>query len=85
MNWLHANNIKKEATELASKPLAERESALWEASESYMSGKISLQDLKRVERPYLLLEYAKSVGALNVRSRPPSLFESIVQLFKLPQ
>ena len=84
MNWVHRNTIK-EASELASKPLAERESALWEASESYMSGKISLQDLKRVERPYYMLEYAKSVGALNTRSRPPSLLESIVRLFKLPQ
>lgn len=83
MKWGHVNNIK-EATELASKPLAEREGALWEASESYMNGKITLQDLKKVERPYLLLDYARSVGALDARSRPPSLLESIVQLFKLP-
>ena len=84
MHWGHTNTMK-EASELASKPLAEREGALWEASERYMSGKISLQDLKKVERPYLILDYARSIGALDARRRPPSLFESIVQLFKLPQ
>ena len=76
--------IIQEASELASKPLAERERALWAASDSYMSGKISLQDLKEVEQPYLALEYAKSVGVLSTGSRPPSFLESVVRLFKLP-
>ena len=79
----YPKNIE-EVSGLTSNPLAEREAALWAASENYMSGKITLQDLQKVERHYLSLEYAKSVGALGARSRPPSFWESIIQLFKLP-
>lgn len=80
-HWLHGKDIE-EAAELASKPLVERESTLWAASESYMNGEISLQDLQEIEQPYLTLEYAKCVGALDAESQPSSFLGSIAQLFK---
>jgi hypothetical protein len=74
-----------EVSKLAAKPRVERESALWTASEKYMCGEITLDDLKNVERPYVCLEYAKSVGApYNCPSegRPHSFLDALIQFFK---
>jgi len=81
MSWLQ-KKASEEATGLASQTLAERESTLWAASNKYMSGEITLQDLQEIEQPYLALEYEKCMGTFSPESQPFSLLTSVAQFFK---
>lgn len=84
----YALNAQKKS-ELAKKPLAERERALWSASEKYMRGEITLDELKEVERPYYSLEFEEAIsrldGSLGLDQRRSLLIAIIRSLFKPPQ
>ncbi len=76
-------------SELAEKPLAERERALWSASEKYMRGEITLDELKEVEHPYYSLELEEAIsrlgGSLDLGKRRSLLMFIIRSFFNPPQ
>ena len=59
----------------------EREHKLWKASQEYINGKIDLDELEKVEYPYM--EVFKKAALTSSKIQPLKNFSSIILLFAI--